>query len=786
MSEGPEERGQDHALRVLELDRVLDAVAARATSAQGRAAVQGLRPLTTAQEALAELERVDAVRDRLSDGDFGGVPAIPDADGELSQLVVAGSVLTGVALRRLHTLLVSGRHLAGELSEGGPLEPIRGRLFSDSRAEKALDQALEPDGEVRDQASKELGRIRREIRKLGADLVRALERTMAELPDRYRVADASVTIRAGRYVIPIRREGRSAVGGIVHDQSATGATLFVEPPGQVDRMNRLRELELGEAREVHRVLSELTAELRPHAGALRASLAALVRFDALYARARTADAWAGHLPALDGPDPGALEIVEGRHPLLLERGLNVVPFSLSLEPSERVVVVSGPNTGGKTVFLKTIGLIPLLALCGVVPPVGPGTRVPAFRRFFADIGDEQSIQDDLSTFSAHVANLRRILEEAGPGSLVLMDELGTGTDPAEGAALAQAALEHLRATGALTVATSHLGQLKRLDTLGSGIVNASLQFDAERMEPTYRLVKGRPGRSFGLAIGRRLRVPPGVMERATSLVTEEDARQDDLLERLEREERRARELADRLDRERAEIATLHESLVGRERELEAKERDAQAHAHEEARRVLMEARAEVERAIAQGRAAAGDAETERAARRRLEANASRHRDAAERAERAAPSSVEAHVPVGARVRLAGGAKGTLVDVAGETGFVELDGGIRMNVDLAQLVALGPEERTSKGSVRWTATATEASSEVDLRGLRVDEVAGMLLGAVDRAVLADLPSLRIIHGKGTGAVKARVLELLAEDPRVLEFAPGGDKQGGTGVTVIKLK
>ncbi len=786
MSDRAEADGQAHALRVLELDRILDAVGARATSPLGRAAVRSLRPLAVLEDAEAELSRVQALRECLSEGEFGGVPAIPETHSNLRELGVEGSVLTGLALRGLHALLMSGRLLTRELPETGPLEPIRGDLFSDPALEQALDRALDPDGTVRDQASKELARVRREIRQVAADLVRALERTMSELPDRFRVADASVTLRAGRYVIPVRREGRSAVGGIVHDQSATGATLFVEPPGQVERMNRLRELELAEAREVHRVLAESTAALRPHAVALRGSLDALVRFDSLYARARTADAWGGHVPALTPVGSGALNIVDGRHPLLLERGGDVVPFSLSLDRDERVIVVSGPNTGGKTVLLKTIGVVPLLALSGVVPPVGPGSRVPAFRRVFADIGDEQSIQDDLSTFSAHVTNLRHILEEAAGDSLVLMDELGTGTDPAEGAALAQAALEHLGASGALAIATSHLGQLKRLDTPGSGIVNASLQFDSEQMQPTYRFVKGRPGRSFGLAIGRRLRLPANVLERAAALVTEEDARQDDLLERLEREERRARELAERLDAERIEMSDLRETLTRREREVEAKERDVEVRSHEEARRVLMEARAEVERAISEGRSAAGDADVERTARRRLEDAASRHREVAEQSGGREAVVTESTVDVGARVRLAGGAKGTLVELDGDAGFVELDGGIRMNVPLRELVPTGPEERAAKGSVRWSEATVDASTEVDLRGLRVDEVAGKLIGALDRAVLADLPSLRIIHGKGTGAVKARVLELIREDPRVLEFAPGGQNQGGTGVTVITLR
>ena len=751
-----------------------------------------LRP-SDRESATRELERVQSVRDLLGDGEFGGMPAIPVASDDLRQLQVDGSVLLGPALLRIGVLLESSRLLQAELGrEGvwtGPLSPLRERLVSDTGSEQAIAATLDRDGNVRDGASRELGRIRRETRSVQSSLVRALEKTMSDLPDRFRVEDASVTIRSGRYVIPLRREGKSQVGGIVHDQSATGATLFVEPPGQVERMNRLRELELAEAREVHRILGERSAQIRPLHPALVGSLDALVDFDGLYARARSADAWGGTPPRIGDVETDALVIVDGRHPLLVERGVSVVPFSLSLEMAERVLVVSGPNTGGKSVLLKTVGLVPALALCGVVPPSGPGTVVPAFTAFHADIGDEQSIQEDLSTFSAHVAHLRAILSAADSGALVLLDELGTGTDPAEGAALATAVLEHLRDAGALTLATSHLGQLKRLDGPETGFVNASLQFDSDRMEPTYRLVKGRPGRSFGLAIGRRLKLPASVMRRAEELVAGDDARQDALLERLEREERTVSELAESLDREKREAERLAAELSQRAEELAAREREAVESAHAEARQILLEARSEIEKAIDEGRRAAGNAEAARSARRRVEEGVRRHGHAVRKtpasADERAPSPDPAFEP-GDRVRVSGGGLGRIVDVKGSSATVELDGGARMRVKVASLGRVEVERPATKGTVRWTQDASAASPEVDLRGLRVDEVEGPLLVALDRAVLADLPSLRIIHGKGTGAVKSRVLELLQEDHRIQDVTRGRDGEGGSGVTVVTLR
>ncbi len=446
---------------------------------------------------------------------------------------------------------------------------------------------MDRDGTVLDSASRELGRIRARLRQLHGKVVQALEKLLRTLPDRIVVPDASVTIRDGRYVIPIRREGRGEVGGVVLDESATGATLFVEPPVALELMGELRELQREEAREILRILREQTDAIRPSHPLLEASQEALVAFDSLYARARAALAWEGAAPTLLPAGTQEMEIVHGRHPLLLSRGEGeVVPFDLSLEPGERVLVVSGPNTGGKSVFLKALGLIATLAQSGVIPPVGKGTRFPLFSEVFADIGDEQSIVESLSTFSAHLANLKEIVAEADRESLVLIDEMGTGTDPQEGAALSRAILEELVERGTLTVVTSHLGALKRLDTPGSGVVNASLQFDPDRIEPTYQLLKGRPGRSYGLAIARRLGFPSGPPGQGRSAIfprTKPAWRSSWPLWSGRRRRRPA--LVDSLSLERAQAEHLKEGLQEREEELKSRERTARARAQEEARQI---------------------------------------------------------------------------------------------------------------------------------------------------------------------------------------------------------
>ena len=545
-----------HRLEVLEFRAVLSVVGGCAASPLGRAAIEARLPSSDADAVRHEFGRVSETQRFISDHLEWGMPGVPDAGHALEQLPVPGTVLEPLELVAIGVLLASGRELVRDLAGGGEryaaLSGTLCALHEDRSAETVIGRSVDEEGHVLDGASRELKRIRSELRKAHARIVGALEAYMRSLPARVAVTDASVTVREGRYVIPVRREGKSDVGGVVHDESATGVTVFVEPPLAMALMNELHDLERAEQREIRRILGVLTARLASDHEALARSHAALVDFDSLHARARVALAWRADAPDVLDPGSGELVVEDGRHPLLLARddaeaANDVVPFDLALAPGERALVVSGPNTGGKSVLLKAIGLIAALAQAGVVPPVRKGTRLPLFREIFADIGDEQSIAGSLSTFSAHLENAKEIVAGADGASLVLIDEMGTGTDPAEGAALARAILEELVARGALCIVTSHLGALKQLDTEGSGIVNASLQFDPGRMEPTYRLVKGCPGRSYGLAIARRLGLPAALLSHAEGHLSDEEVSVEALLEALERKEKEAIALVASLD-----------------------------------------------------------------------------------------------------------------------------------------------------------------------------------------------------------------------------------------------
>ncbi len=793
-------------LDTLEFPLALELVAAHAAGPLGAARVRARRPLTdrtAVTDALAQVAELAALV--LTDESLRGEP-LPDVSATLELLAVPGSVLEGPGLVELGQALAAVRAVdaaIGRIAAEAPRTAALRAPVPPRTIDQRLRESLGPEGEVLDSASRELSRARRAVRETRERLVARLEAILGGVDPADRASESTVTVRNGRYVIPVRATARARVGGIVHDASATRSTVFVEPPEVIELGNDLRAREAEEQREVLRVLRALTDLARPHQGTIAGAVEMAVAFDDLCARARYAADVNGFAPAMgDGP----LAIRQGRHPLLLAGDAVVVPFDLVLAPDEWTVLVSGPNTGGKTVLMKAVGLLGLLAQAGVVPPVGPGTTLPLFTRVFADIGDRQSIAASLSTFSAHARALAEVLEHAGPGTLVLLDEIGGGTDPAEGGALAAAVLRTLTRRHAVTLATTHLGALKRLASETTGIVNASLQFDAETLTPTYRFVKGVPGRSYGLAIARRLGLPAPVLAEAERAVPADDRALDALLAEVEASGRelaqREAELAaerDAVARERGVVDERGDAVGERERAVRARERALDAAAREQARAYLLEARKQVEAALGRARAAVDEA-TAREARRLVESAIADTKTARDEG-RGTGDAGGTPIAVGDRARVGAGAVGVVREVR-EDGTVVLEtGSVRLVVPVTELAVVEGGERgghaapagghAGLGGRRGTSTAPPAvvegaTTEIDLRGMRADEVDDVLLRALDAAVLADLPYLRIIHGKGTGALRDRVRALLAADPRVAHAALAPANQGGSGVTVAELR
>jgi DNA mismatch repair protein MutS2 len=784
------------ALDTIEFAEVLDLVAALTVGPMGAARVRARRPTDDLAWISGELARVGEVAALFRRGDGLLAEPIPDVTQSLGRLRIPGSVLEGIDLARLQRMLVAARLVQADLrrvAETAPLAGALARPLPEARLERRLEQSVDPDGAVLDTASPRLAAARREVHAARQRLLRKLESLLRGLDSSATPADASVTVRGGRYVIPVRRDTRHRPGGIIHDESGSAGTLFIEPAEAIELGNALREAEVEEERETLRVLRELTDLLRPELPALRDAVEMCVAVDDLVARARYAVAVGGEVPAV-ADAPGELVIVNGRHPLLLPGPTEVVPFDLALAPDEHTLLISGPNTGGKTVLLKAVGLAAALAQSGIVPPVGPESRLPVFRRFYADIGDRQSIAASLSTFSAHVRMLRRVLEEADDATLVLLDEVGSGTDPAEGAALAAAALVSLTGRRSLTLATTHLGTLKDVASHTPGVVNASLQFDAATLTPTYRFLKGVPGRSYGLAIARRLGVAAEILADAETRLPDAERSLDLLLAAVEERQRelarKQEEVGERAieqDAHAARLAAQQESQAAREAELRRREKEAERAGRQQARAYLLEARQLVEQALGAARSEAAAKE----ARRMVEAGIREQGEELERAEQAeaaADPDREGEIAVGDRVRLASGGAGQVLERRPDGKLVVGMGAMKMVVDAEQATRTASTGRSpaEHATPHPTATASEPSAlEIDLRGMTGDEAEQATVAAVDAAVLAEQPYLRIIHGMGTGVVRERVRRVVSSDRRVARYGFAPRNQGGTGVTIVEF-
>jgi DNA mismatch repair protein MutS2 len=749
----------DETLTQIEWAAALDVVAGFAAGPLGAARVRGRRPSADLREVHAALSAVAELAGLLRRNDPFRVEPVADLTSPLNLLALPGGVLDGPGLHQIARALRAMRLVAGEVRRVADAAPAVGGLLRSippRDLERDLERAIAPDGSVQDEASPRLKRARAAVREVRARLVRLLEDVLRRLSASERAADAGVTVRSGRYVIPVRRDARSRVSGIVHGESASGTTVFVEPEAAVELANELAGAEAEEAREVQRVLRELSEQARRYANEIGAGWEMCIAADDLFARARYMVATDAVLPEVR-ESPAPFRIRDGRHPLLLASERPVVPFDLALEPERPVLVISGPNAGGKTVLLKAVGLLAALVQSGIVPPVGEGTVFPLFTAIFADIGDHQSIAESLSTFSARVRALRDVLVAADSRGLVLLDELGAGTDPTEGAALAGACVLELGRRGVVALVTTHLDALKDVAARSPHLQNGALEFDAASLTPTFRLVQGAPGRSYGLVVARRLGLPEPILAEAEALVPEAHRSLDAALSDVEA---RSRALAGRsaaveaeavrLDALREALESARAALEERQAEVERRERDLERSGREQARRFLLEARRRVDDALGVARAAVSEA-TAREARRLVEEGVKQEAEALKKLDEAARAK-----------------------------------GWRVSGAPAGPDGAGPRAaRTVKQRVETNGLAAAASFEIDLRGMSGDEAETALGRAIDRAVMDDLPHLRVIHGKGTGALRARVHQLARRDARVSEFRLGLAEEGGTGVTILEL-
>ncbi len=784
--------GLENAGRVLELDSVLEQIRRFAVSEPGGRRVADLPFLSDSRDLSRALQAVTEMRDLLRYDDPFPLLPFPDLDLQLKKIRVQGARLTGPELILVLDCISTGRKVRRFVlsrREKFPLlSGIAEFMVSLEHLEKEIGSCLEPTGEVRDSASPELGRIRREMSRQRDAIRKRLEHHLAAMVRAGYAQEESLTLRDGRLVIPMKDTHQARLKGVVVDQSASGATVFMEPIETLEQGNALRRLELLEKQEIERILAELTGRVANESAAVAADLEALTELDGLAARARYSISVNGNPARLS--DDRAVSVRQARHPLLLlkHKPEEVVPLSMTLCDGVRTLVITGPNAGGKTVALKTIGLLALMNQHGLHVPAADDTALPVFDSIFADIGDRQSIEEDLSTFSSHIRNLASILDHAGPDSLVLLDEIGSSTDPAEGGALAMGILKTLTERQVATVATTHIGLLKVFAHDTAGVENGSMAFDQQTLKPSYRFQPGIPGSSYAFEIAERYGFREEVLRPARSYMGEERGKLDrlvaDLEGRLKEAEALRREASDR-EREAEGLAALYESELERLRnEAEDRKRSLLGEAED----LLAEASVLKERVLKEIRETRGDPEAARRLHKEIE---SRKEKATELKKAAAPASPSVKTPVvrgGWAVWRGHHGAGRVVSAPDRSGRVLVEwNDIRIRVPAAELEGVAePRRATAASGLIRLEVDRPSSSEIDLRGMTADEALELLDRRLPDAVSAGFTGCRIIHGKGTGVLRREVRKYLETHPLIRSHRLGGWTEGDTGVTIVEFK
>lgn len=785
----------EKSLNKLELDAVLDLLAGQAVSGAAKDVCRAIRPETDVEEVKRLLEQTSAACHMISLKGSPSLGGIRDVGASLDR-ADRGGVLSQKELLEIAASLRAARGVKAYADTDAVstcLDYYFWDLTANRQLEETISRAIISEEEIADDASAELADIRRHIRQQSAKIRESLQKVIASPLYAKALREPIVTIRSGRFVVPVRSECKNDIPGLVHDVSASGGTFFVEPIQAVNANNELRELEAKEEKEIERILSELSAEAARFKDPINQNYKLLVALDVIFAKARLSYAMNAIEPRLR--TDGRLELRNARHPLIDRK--KIVPITVRLGSDFDTLIITGPNTGGKTVSLKTIGLLTLMAECGLHIPADDGSFVSVFDAVLADIGDEQSIEQSLSTFSAHMKNIVEIVAQCDGRSLVLFDELGAGTDPAEGAALAMALVDFCRKAGAKVAATTHYAELKLYAIRTPGIVNASCEFDVQTLQPTYRLLIGVPGKSNAFAISKRLGLSDEIIKKAHDLLDENDKNFDDVLSQLEEQRQQMERAKVEQERLRLEMEQAKAQSDAWYAEIKNERDKAVEKARVEARAILDDARRtagavndELRRLRKKMRDMAdsqGINEQQAELRRTLNDAEARLAPAQTRPERPKPSREVREGDTVELIRL--GTKATVLSV-NKDGSCQLQAGVlKVNAKPDEIYLLENEQQEDvKKFIERTARAlrdTPAASELDLRGMDTVEAVNVLDQFLDSALLSNLPSVRIIHGKGTGALRKAVQDRLRRNRQIKGFRLGTFGEGEDGVTIVEL-
>ena len=780
----------EKVLKTLEYDKIRAMVAERTQCCTGRELAEAMEPVFTNGEAASQMALTAEAEKLLIRTGRSPAEGFPDLRGCLKRvhaaLYLSPGELLGVA-RCLKAI-----RLCKEALESAEDCPLLGNLAQWLQAHRSIEEeigrCIAGEEEISDGASPALLRIRRSMR-IANDRVRErLGNMIRSATFQKYLQEPLVTIRNGRFVLPVKQEYRQNVPGLIHDQSGSGATLFIEPTAVVELGNEYKKLLGEEEEEIQRILSELTALCAPYSQDILEGLGILGQVDLAFAKAGLGREMEGVQPEMD--QQGFLRIIKGRHPLIPKE--QVVPIDVWLGEEFTTLIITGPNTGGKTVTLKTVGLFALMAQSGLFIPAQTGSRLPVFQAVYGDIGDEQSIEQSLSTFSSHMTNIVEILKQADAGSLVLLDELGAGTDPVEGAALAMSILEELHSRGCRTVATTHYSEIKAFALTRAGMENASMEFDVDRLCPTYRLFIGIPGKSNAFEISKRLGMEERLIEKAREYLKNEDVKFEDVISGAEAQRRRAEEERRLAAAERDATAKLREEMEKQRARLEGERETLRAKAREDSRRLVNETREEMEKLVAAIRAIPGldQRAADRVIQRSRDALRKREADLAEPLEKKsqAPGAAPKQVRPGETVRILSlDQKATVLSPADAKGDVQVQAGImKLTVKLKDLRLIQDTAPTKGVGKVQLDTQRQGGLELDVRGKLVDEAILEVDRYIDNCLMSGLDQVSIIHGKGTGALRAGIQDYLKRDKRVKSYRMGAYGEGDAGVTVVTLK
>ncbi len=790
-----------HSLHILEYPKILQRLMSHTSNGIGREFASQLQPLPypeTVVRRLQETRESRHLRDHDSGIPLGGIRDIRETlerariETQLTGYELLEVMHTAGAARRIRMFLINRRENAPLLSEMGSNLPILQIL------EQRVEACIGEGGDIKDSASQELGSIRSRIKIATGRLNDKLQGLLGSERTRTHIQEFVITVREGRYCIPVKAEHARAFGGIVHDSSQSGATMFVEPAQTVELGNELKQLALKEEQEVARILRELSALTASYYDELQSMISILGHLDVINAKAVLAEEMDATEPALNRK--GIVRLFAARHPLLPGK---VVPIDIEVGDRFTTLLITGPNTGGKTVTLKTLGLLTLMTLAGLQIPAGPDSNIALFDQIYADIGDEQDIQQSLSTFSAHLKNIVRIVETIGSNALVLMDEVGAGTDPAEGAALAKGLLDHLMSTGARVVATTHYGELKEYAYARPGVENSSVEFDIETLSPTYRVLLGVPGSSNAFYIASRLGLREEIISDAREFLSKRELETGELLQQIEKSRRSTADAERMAIRARDEAYAARDEYVTRVQQITEAQRNVKQQAQDEAKEILRRTSDKAENILRDLQKLNKGARKGNSVRQRIntlksEAFASLQPTDAEVQEELTPIDLNHIYKSGDRVRVTSfNMEGTLLE-APKDGLVPVQvGAMRVTLPVNQLRPISAADNAGKKSGQKVPTessgasaiatrkAMQISAELMLRAMRAEEAQSMLDKYMDDAYAAGMQQVRIIHGKGTGALRRVVWEFLHDHPAVKSMRIGEEGEGGDGATVVTM-